>query len=92
MPEKMQPSELCINCLDADNCGYRTNQKRPIIFCEDFNCTNPSGSENDLIRALPKTENSLDFSGIGICSNCENFEVCKLPKTEGDVINCEEYR
>ena len=28
----------------------------------------------------------------GLCCNCENNEICVIPKSEGGVWHCEEYR
>jgi hypothetical protein len=92
MSEKIQLSGLCINCFTANDCVYHLNQTQPIIFCEEFSCTDPSGSEKDVIRVIPKIENVLNSTQKGICSNCENIETCTLQRTEGNVINCEEYK
>ncbi len=92
MTEKIQLSGLCINCLIADECRYRLNHTQPIIFCEEFSCTDPSESNNNIARDIPKIEKLLNSSLKGICSNCENIETCNLQKTGGYVINCEEYR
>ena len=92
MTEKIQLSGLCINCLNAEECSYRVNHTRPIIFCEEFSCFDPSESKSNIARAIPKIENSLNSSLKGICSNCENIETCNLQRTDDIVINCEEYR
>jgi hypothetical protein len=92
MTEKIQLSGLCINCLNAEKCSYRSNHTKPIIFCEEFSCTDPSESISNIARAIPKIENSLNSSIKGICSNCENIETCNLQRTDDIVINCEEYR
>jgi hypothetical protein len=92
MTEKIQISGLCINCLNAEECSYRVNHTRPIIFCEEFTCTDHSVSKSNITKVIPKIENSLNFSLKGICSNCENIETCNLQKTDESVISCEEYR
>ena len=92
MTEKIQLSGLCINCLNADECSYRVNHTRPIIFCEEFLCTDPPESKNNIDRVIKKADYSIDLPAKGLCSNCENRETCNLQKTDDDVINCEEYR
>ncbi len=92
MTEKIQLSGLCINCLSAEKCGYRVNHTKPIIFCEEFSCTDPSKSISNIARVIPEIENSLISHPQGICSNCENIETCNLQRTDDIVINCEEYR
>ncbi len=92
MTEKIQLSGLCINCLNAEECSYRVNHTRPIIFCEEFSCIDPSESKSNIARVIPKIENSLNSSLKGLCSNCENSETCNLQRTDDIVINCEEYR
>ena len=56
MTEQLQIASLCINCLDADQCGYRVNRTKPIIFCEEFTCTDPSESKNNITRFIKKAE------------------------------------
>ena len=92
MTEKIQLSGLCINCVNAEDCSYRANHTKPIIFCEEFSCADPSESISNIAREIPKIENSLNSSLKGICSNCENIETCNLQRADDIVINCEEYR
>ncbi len=92
MTEEITLSGLCINCLNADECRYRVNHTRPIIFCEEFSCTDPLESNNNIAEVIPKNENSLNSSLKGLCSNCENIEICNLQETDTAILNCEEYR
>jgi len=46
MTEKIQRTGLCINCLNADDCCYRINQTKPIIFCEEFSYGDCGYQEN----------------------------------------------
>ena len=92
MSEKIQLSGLCINCFTANDCVYHLNQTQPIIFCEEFTCTDPSEPKSNITRVIPKIKNSLNSSLKGICSNCENIETCNLQQTDDNIINCEEYR
>ncbi len=92
MKEQIQIAGLCINCLNADQCGYRVNHTKPIIFCEEFTCTDPSEPKNNITRVIKKAEHPIDLTLKGICSNCEDVEICHLQKTDADVLYCEEYR
>ena len=92
MTEKLQLSGLCINCLEVQECKYRVNHTKPIIFCEEFSCTDLSESKNNITREIPEIENSINSSLKGICSNCDNVETCNLQKPGANVMNCEEYR
>ena len=92
MTKEIQLSGLCINCLNARECSYRVNHMRPIIFCEEFLCANPSESKYTITGSVSKVENPINSPAKGICSNCENIETCSLQKTDNTVIYCEEYR
>ena len=92
MTDKIQLSGLCINCLNAEECHYRVNHIRPVIFCEEFSCTKPSDLKNNITRVTPKIENPLNSLARGICSNCDNIEICNLQNPDDSIINCEEYR
>jgi len=92
MTDKIKLSGLCINCLNSDDCIYRLNHTNPIIFCEEFSCTDPSEPKTTIERPL-KNNTSEDIPQVkGLCSNCENFETCTLQNKGAFVINCEEYR
>ena len=92
MQKTKQTLDLCINCLNADNCSYPMNHTKPIIFCEEFTCTDSSKSKNDIVRFLKNLSSPIDQSQKGLCSNCDNAETCNLKKENEAVINCEEYR
>lgn len=92
MTEKIQPSGLCINCSNADECSYRMNHTKPIIFCEEFSCTDPSGLNTGIDRPIVPVYSPVVSVSKGICSNCENLEACNLQKTGSIITNCEEYK
>ncbi len=105
MTEKIQPLGLCVNCLIADDCGYRVNHKKPIIFCEEFSCSESKTfqSEKQLFdepgkllininKIIGKGNHSINPNPKGICSNCVNIETCALQRNEDIINNCEEYR
>ena len=92
MTEKILISGLCINCLNADQCSYCVNQVKPIIFCEEFSCTEPSEQKNISSEVSKKVDYNRHSVLKGICINCENAEICNLQKTGSNVLYCEEYR
>ncbi|MDM8555115.1 hypothetical protein QUF75_10330 [Desulfococcaceae bacterium HSG7] len=92
MKEQIQIAGLCVNCLNADQCGYRVNHTKPIIFCEEFTCADPSESRNKIAGIVKKTEHPTNNTPKGICSNCEDIQICHLQKKNADVLYCEEYR
>ncbi len=92
MAKKNQRSGLCINCSNAEGCGYCANHTKPIIFCEEFTCTDPSVSNKSIDTPIIPFDYSIDPIQKGLCSNCENLETCNLQKIGSNVVNCEEYR
>ena len=92
MTEQLQIASLCINCLDADHCGYRVNHTKPIIFCEEFTCTDPSESKNNNTGVIKSIVPPTDLTLKGVCGNCEDIEICHLQKSDANVVYCEEYR
>jgi hypothetical protein len=89
---KIQLSGLCINCLNSDDCNYRLNHTKPIIFCEEFSCVDPPEPKTRFTRIIKKMDDSMDPQPKGLCSNCENNKTCTLQKKGALVINCEEYK
>ena len=92
MTTKILTSGLCINCFHADECGYCANHTKPIIFCEEFACTDPSESNSDIAGADIPVDYPMVPRAKGICCNCETLETCNLQKTGDAIMNCEEYR
>ena len=92
MTRKIQISGLCINCLNVDKCSYCVNQTKPIIFCEEFLCTEPSESRGTAFKTIKIDDNRIISAVNGLCYNCENVETCKLHKISENVLHCEEYR
>lgn len=93
MTEQKHSSGLCINCSNADECRYRINHTRPIIFCEEFTCSDPSKLNNYKIRPITGLDDLMSRPKLrGLCGNCENLETCNLQEINDNVISCEEYR
>ncbi len=92
MTKKIQVSGLCVNCLNVDQCSYYVNHAQPIIFCEEFSCTEPSELRNTAFKTTNKDDSQIISTVNGLCCNCENVETCKLQKTAENISHCEEYR
>ena len=95
MTEKTQLTGLCINCLSADDCGYRINQTKPIIFCEEFSYEDCGDQANHA-----KSINSLNKSSCSDTLGLENNIIRVSPQVlnsdksipKGICCNCENYK
>ncbi len=92
MTKKRQLSGLCMNCLNIDKCSYLTNHTKPIIFCEEFLCSDLSESKNRTMRPIKDVDPLAGKPPEGICCNCANFDICTLQKIKKHTLYCEEYR
>ncbi len=87
-----QYRDLCSNCDNGSACDGRTRPRRPIFFCEEFVVFGAaSAAESDRTEEKPSKKWSAN-GHIGLCTNCENARTCTLPKPQGGVWHCEEYR
>lgn len=92
MKEKIQTSGLCTNCSNADDCNYSVNHTKPIIFCEEFTCTDPSLSKNTIDGTIKWVNYPKGPMPKGLCSNCDYIDACNLNGTDDNLNTCEEYR
>ena len=92
MTEHIKISDLCMNCSNADQCMYCRNHTKPIIFCEEFSCSEPGERQVAIDKTDEIEEYPVNTALNGLCSNCENLETCMLQHTGSTIINCEEYR
>jgi hypothetical protein len=92
MTEKIQLTGLCINCLSAEDCGYRINNTKPIIFCEEFSYDDCGYQENHtepvIFHYRPSTPkpSGVEDKIIRVRSKVKN-SYKSLPK--GICCNCE---
>lgn len=85
--------DLCSNCDNADACDGGTRPRRPIFFCESFEVFGAAPvMERDQDNPAPLRAAPSANGYAGLCMNCDNVRVCMLPKPEGGVWHCEEYR
>jgi len=103
MPQDEEPrkfNDLCSTCSLGPACAYRQASARPVWYCNEYEHTVPAFmSRADTRKSQkrssdnPAPKQSLaDGQFKGLCQNCENRETCLLPKPEGGVWHCEEYR
>lgn len=82
MTEKITTSGLCMNCSNFVECNYGMNLTQPIIFCEEYICADQSESKNNIDGRINMTDYPIGQISKGICSNCENLEMCTLQKAD----------
>ena len=75
---------LCMSCNHAKTCVFLAQSTDPIWRCGEFD---PSGT----MRA-PTSPVDLTNQPLGLCVNCERLPTCSLPKAEGGVWSCDEFK
>jgi hypothetical protein len=87
---------LCMTCNNAAYCVYRSQRGFDAIYCEMYDChplvKKGDDKEATITSVKPQSKKTIQHPCKGLCSNCENFENCLLPKPEEGVWHCEEYR
>ncbi|KPK84315.1 MAG: hypothetical protein AMJ81_05935 [Phycisphaerae bacterium SM23_33] len=85
--------DLCSTCSDAETCGQAGRSVRPVFFCELFRASAPGPTAGVATPAPGRPAGQQDTSDLkGLCVNCENRKSCAMPKPEGGIWHCEEYR
>jgi len=80
MTKKIQPSGLCLNCSNLDECSYCVNHTKSVIFCEEFTRTDlsePRGNIDRTIKMVDYTEPTLGVLSTFLSSSqpdifCQN--------------------
>ncbi len=91
MSDHMKYQGLCTTCNYAPSCVRMKNINMPVLYCEEFDDYVPSPLKivtGDIAQSKEKTYDK----STGLCCNCENREICVIPKSEGGIWHCEEYR
>ena len=88
-----QHLDLCRTCNNEAACMNRGTPERPKFYCEQFDArvpVSPAASN----RTAGNTPEISEPSGNhkGLCLTCEDREICSLPRPEGGVWHCGEYR
>ena len=98
MANTLEYNDLCITCNYGPTCVRREHHNKPVWYCEEFDDYQPPPKrpvdltvKAERARESAMAEKISDLSR-GLCCNCENNEICVIPKSEGGVWHCEEYR
>ena len=93
---------LCLSCQNFSECTYSRDPRIAVLQCEEF-----EGEVPPTPKSIPYSVSSATGTQVsplfsdgghdfnphrGLCSICEDREVCAFPKPEGGVWHCEEYR
>ena len=82
--------DLCSTCSHAEACGNRSTPQRPIFFCEMFEVFAPPPVATPAAREPAARQDAEEYKGL--CVNCDNRDTCTLPRPEGGIWHCQEYR
>ena len=90
---------LCSNCNNRSYCVYRAGRGFDALYCEMFNGAAGSASvaesgERERLELAPRPDRMgiYESNVTGLCVNCADREKCILPRPEGGVWHCEEYK
>lgn len=91
--EQLVEASLCSNCRHLGDCTFLSKTSRAIQNCELYEC---GRSEKPRLVVVKKANSPVGGpeSGdafLGLCTTCDNFKSCRLPKPAGGVWMCEEY-
>ena len=84
--------DLCSTCNHAPACSNRGTPDSPVFFCEEFDAGEAESSAAPAAVAPSQDSTEPKSEYLGLCANCAERETCKLPKPEGGVWYCEEYK
>lgn len=91
MTNTLEYKDLCSTCNYGSTCVRRQHHGKPVWQCEEFDDFQPAPKRTVVRTAAAKRKAKPSKLYLGLCSNCENNEICVIPKTEGGVWHCEEY-
>jgi len=94
-PPKAKRPGLCKTCKNAAFCVYRSQRGFDALYCEMFENkpdTDRHYGTDPIITEVSRYSKKMEQRLCkGLCTNCDNFENCQLPKPEEGVWHCEEY-
>jgi hypothetical protein len=93
---KVEYSGLCSTCNNNSTCSFIRDHEKPVLHCEEFDdYIKPITINKNIATTTPLASPVIKKKDIekfkGLCVNCENRAICKLPKSETGVWHCEEY-
>jgi hypothetical protein len=90
---------LCSACVHEAGCIYPRSKEEIVLNCGQFEPSQPTprpAASRDQVeleklwKKPSREESEKKFQGL--CSSCEDRNVCIYPKPDGGVWRCEEYR
>lgn len=94
MASSIQYHGLCTHCTQAEHCTFPRDPGYHIRFCDEF-CPPGSRCFEPIVKTpclKPEKAIAVAQQHKGLCSNCDQQELCTFPKIEGvPIICCEEY-
>lgn len=82
---------LCTTCSRVADCTYRRDVVSAVLMCEEFEgALGPLGVPG--LRSVGDARPAVRNPVPGLCSTCEAFRQCTLPRGDGGVWRCEEFR
>lgn len=85
---------LCSMCKKAAGCTLAVDGQGPVVRCELFEGVEPVRRSRPQADARPTADPAEGATAHpqGLCSSCEERDVCTLRRSDGPVWQCEEYR
>ena len=82
---------LCCTCVHEEHCLEGRTPEWPVVHCEQFDCGRAPdrAGTRAVVAALSPV---ADPRFRGLCVNCDLRSECALPRPDGGVWHCEEYR
>lgn len=91
--EDLINASLCANCRHQSDCGFLPKACTPILECELYECGLSERPRLIVVKKACAAAAAEEAEApLGLCTNCENLQGCNLPKPQGGVWMCEEYR
>jgi hypothetical protein len=88
---------LCSTCLNDKSCMFARSLEHPILQCEEFEIYEPNYLRY-FSNEVFQENNSQNIEEIesnkfkGLCSNCEDRQICTHYKPETGIWHCEDYQ
>ncbi|MCB9556609.1 MAG: hypothetical protein H6707_10930 [Deltaproteobacteria bacterium] len=85
---------ICATCNHVSTCAHRRASETAVWYCNEFDhgITEPWAASPRTHGVAPATDELPTTALRGLCGTCENQTTCRLPKGEGGVWRCEEFR
>ena len=95
MGQELNSEGICCNCSFRASCLSYRNSKitgRAIMHCEEFDDLPVNVAEKKQSDTINKSENKVSSPNArGLCVNCDDAGICKLPGFGDNVVFCEEH-